>query len=117
MRLGIRRNIHEGIAEAKAKGAYARKDKDRPASIDAAQVRTLKLGPRRSLRNSASGGRAFIGCWKRCSSGRGPFGLWNNHGGKLLEYSVLRQRRPDTHPNPAAQRVEERCIFTIGNFL
>jgi DNA invertase Pin-like site-specific DNA recombinase len=42
--LGIRRSIHEGIAQAKANWVYA--GKGRPASIDAAQVRTLKAqGP------------------------------------------------------------------------
>jgi hypothetical protein len=81
-----------------------------------------------------------MGCWKRIQSdisaisrrhrqdlrrahttmarlAEGVSALWNNHDGQLFEYSILRQRRPDTHSNPAARRVEERCVFTIGSLL
>ena len=61
--------------------------------------RALGAAPRRFLAM-----RREIGL--HLPDGRGRFGLWNNHDGKLLDYSVLRQRRPDTHPNPAARRVE-----------
>jgi DNA invertase Pin-like site-specific DNA recombinase len=54
----------EGIARAKANGAYA--GKGRPASIDVSRIREMKaqgLGaPRPSPRRSASVGRASIGC-------------------------------------------------------
>src|SRR5262249_9139046 len=53
----------EGIAKAKAVGAY----KGHQASIDAARIREIKA-PQPSPRRSALAGRASTGCWKRLQS-------------------------------------------------